>query len=359
MILQTLYKLDSVGRLRTWAMELEGGQYRTLSGLANGKQAISAWTTAIPKSKDTPEAQALFEVEAQYAHQLAREYHETADTVNQPKMIEPMLAKTYSGWPGKGYSQPKLDGMRCLMTAKGMFTREGQPITAVPHLFQEASKLFAENPDLILDGELYNHMLREDFPKLMSICRKVTPNAEELKKALVVQYHVYDLVDRTKKFEARWNLYSSLLEKLSSDFIIPVVSVYCDSRELADGHYGSVISYGYEGGIYRLDEVYELGRRSKFLLKRKEFLTEEFPVVKIEEGRGNWAGAAKRFTLRNRGGSEFGAGTRGSYATLKKLLEEGQPGPAAEATLRFFERTPDGVPRFPVVIDYHPSGRKD
>jgi len=28
-------------------------------------------------------------------------------------------------------------------------------------------------------------------------------------------------------------------------------------------------------------------------------------------------------------------------------------------TLRFFGRSPDGVPRFPVVIDYQPEGRND
>lgn len=159
-----LYKLDSTGRLRTWRMELDGGRYRTLAGLADGKQAESGWTTAFPKSKPTVEEQARFEVLAQYDHQLNREYHISADTVGTAKIIEPMLAKGYAGWPGSGYAQPKLDGIRCIMTATGMFTRQGQPITAVPHLHAAAEHLFGNDPDLIIDGELYNHDLRDDFP---------------------------------------------------------------------------------------------------------------------------------------------------------------------------------------------------
>ncbi len=110
--------------------------------------------------------------------------------------------------------------------------------------------------------------------------------------------------------------------------------------------------------MYRLDTAYELGRRSKSLLKRKEFITREFPVVAIEEGIGNWAGAAKRMTLRNDDGTTFGAGIRGSYSEGVKLLAE-TVGPNATATVRYFMLSPDGVPRFPVVIDYHPNGRKD
>ena len=35
---------------------------------------------------------------------------------------------------------------------------------------------------------------------------------------------------------------------------------------------------------------YEFDTRSKSLLKRKEFDTSEFRLLKIEEGEGNWAG---------------------------------------------------------------------
>jgi len=358
----TLYKLDSVGRLRTWRMQLdEAGRYRTLSGLADGKQAVSGWTTPVTKSKPTVKEQGEFEVRSQVKHQLDREYHLTADTVSQPKMIEPMLAKTYASWPGPGYSQPKLDGIRCIATAAGLFSRQGQPIIAVPHIHAALAPLFADDPDLILDGELYNHDLREDFGAISSIVRKKNPTREQLELAeRVMQYHVYDIVDAAMLYgDRKARLQHELgIGTIAPDTIIYVPAMRCDTAEEADKAYGEAVEQGYEGGMYRLDAPYELGRRSKNLLKRKQFITREFPLLRLEEGQGNWAGAAKRAVLRNDDGKEFGAGIRGSYAAGVKLLDLILTD-KAEATVRYFMLSPDGVPRFPVVIDIHPEGRKD
>jgi DNA ligase-1 len=357
-----LYKLDSLGKLRTWRMELlDDGRYATLAGLADGKQARSAYTTPVPASKPTQKEQGEFEVRSAYKHQLDREYHDSPDTVGTAKMVEPMLAKTYDKWPGIGYAQPKLDGIRCIMDANGMWTRQGQPITAVPHLHAYLAPLFEADPDLILDGELYNHDLREDFGAISSIVRKKNPTADDLVKAeAVMQYHVYDIVDPATSFVDRNKRLKDLLIPLQGWAVIVPTRV-CLTEAEADEAYGEFVSLGYEGGMYRLDKPYELGRRSKALLKRKDFITEEFPVVHIEEGNGNWAGAAKRFTLELPDGRHFGAGVRGSYAQMAELLKRYDPAavPQPVATLRYFMLSPDGVPRFPVVIDFHPFGRKD
>jgi ATP-dependent DNA ligase len=113
---------------------------------------------------------------------------------------------------------------------------------------------------------------------------------------------------------------------------------------------------GYEGQMVRQDGTYE-NKRSKNLLKRKEFITEEYEVVSVEVGQGNWDGYAKRFVLKLPNGNQFGSGVRGNQAQLKELWEaEVKP---TWATLRYFEMTPDGVPRFPVVIDYGVGERED
>jgi len=364
----TLYKLDSLGKLRTWRMERDGARYRTLAGLAGGKQAVSGWTTARAASCATDEDQAIFEVKAQYKHQLDREYHDSPDTVGTPKMIEPMLAKTYDKWPGPGYAQPKLDGIRCIADVNGLWTRQGQPITAVPHIHAALAPLFAADPDLVLDGELYNHDLREDFGAISSIVRKKNPSVEQLELAeKVMQYHVYDVVSMgDQPFHVRSNAYHDMLQTLDCGWMVPVMSRLALTQEEADLYYGEAVAAGYEGGMYRLDKPYEIGRRSKALLKRKEFLTEEFRVKAVEEGKGNWAGAAKRMVLFLNGDDQpedFGAGIRGSYPKGVQLLKDWNDHPewwpTATATVRFFMRSPDGVPRFPVVVDFHPEGRKD
>ena len=59
-----------------------------------------------------------------------------------------------------------------------------------------------------------------------------------------------------------------------------------------DKMYGEYTEAGYEGQMVRQNTAYEC-KRSKNLLKRKEFITEEFEVVNVEEGNGNWSGYAK------------------------------------------------------------------
>ena len=49
-----------------------------------------------------------------------------------------------------------------------------------------------------------------------------------------------------------------------------------------------------------------------------------------------------------------GAGIKGTRERAAVLLHEAWE----QATVRFFEYTPDGIPRFPVVIDFH-NGRVD
>ena len=108
--------------------------------------------------------------------------------------------------------------------------------------------------------------------------------------------------------------------------------------------------------MIRQDTPYEF-KRTKNLLKRKEFITEEYKVVEIQEGNGNWAGYAKRFILELTDGTQFSSGVRGSQDKLAELLKNKDN--VNWATCRYFELSNDGVPRFPVVIDYGAGERND
>ena len=80
-------------------------------------------------------------------------------------------------------------------------------------------------------------------------------------------------------------------------------------------------------------------------------------VNKIQEGNGNWAGYAKRFILELADGTQFSSGVRGSQSKLAELLKTKDS--VNWATCRYFELSNDGVPRFPVVIDYGTGTRQD
>ena len=85
-----------------------------------------------------------------------------------------MLAHKYN--PDKAdypaYIQPKLDGVRCLFTKDGAFSRAGNQFMNVEHIEKDLKPVFNKYPNLILDGELYNHGLKDDFNKIISLVKK-------------------------------------------------------------------------------------------------------------------------------------------------------------------------------------------
>lgn len=371
-ILPPLYKRDTTGGIRVWRLELDEdlGKYRTLSGTLDGKMAESGWTHAVPKNvgrsnETTASSQAHAEASAEYTKKLDRGYfHDVAD-VDRVEFVKPMLAQDWAKvkvQPTSGFAQPKLDGIRCIARADGLRTRTGQPITAVPHILEALAPVFALDPDAVLDGELYNHDFKDDFNQITSAVRKQKPTAAELAHAAsVIQYHMYDQVSRDS-FDDRVLgglgdlMYRAFPGLTTPDCLHLVPTEKFTSLEKLDELYGKWLEDGYEGQMIRNDGPYEAGKRSKNLLKRKEFITAEFPVVAVEEGIGNWSGAAKKFRLTLPTGVEFGAGVRGKKGTLEALLI----GPKPDwATVRYFTPTPDGIPRFPVVTDWGFGVRKD
>ena len=155
-------------------------------------------------------------------------------------------------------------------------------------------------------------------------------------------------------FEGRYEILRTHLNY--SKAIQLVETIWCSNQEELDSKYSEYTEKGYEGQIIRLDTDYE-NKRTKNLLKRKEFITEEFEVISVLEGAGNWSGYAKRFILKDLKGQEFGSGIRGKQDQMKELWENGKT--PSWATCRYFNLTPDGIPRFPVVIDYGFEKRND
>ena len=87
-------------------------------------------------------------------------------------MIQPMLAykvgkKEINYSSNTVFLQPKLDGVRCVITKDGCYTRTGNQWLNVAHIEAALAPFFKEFPDKVLDGELYNHGLKNDFEKIM------------------------------------------------------------------------------------------------------------------------------------------------------------------------------------------------
>jgi len=368
----TLYKRDSKGKIREWMMQIEvvgpKAAHRTVSGLQDGKKVESGWkevfTTNEGRSNERlPFDQAVFEVEAKYKDQRDKDGYvlELKDVDKVRTKFDPMLADSYDkrgvDFARKVYAQPKLDGIRCIARADGLWTRSGKPIVSCPHIIEDLEPFFRDFPDVVLDGELYNDELKDDFNKITSLVRKTKPKREDLEEcAELVQYHVYDAFDPNQPERTFLDRYVNFVSIFELTPVTKVPTSEVGSPEMLDQMYGTWLKAGYEGQMIRYDTPYE-NKRSKNLLKRKEFITEEFPVVEIEQGEGNWAGYIKIFYVEFEPGRVCGAGVRGDQATLKALFESRKK--PDWATVRFFTPTPDGVPRFPVVIDWGYGERAD
>lgn len=373
--LDALYKRDTKGKLRIWEVEygetdIAGSELhsnagtRTVSGLVDGQKVTSGWNMSLPKNvgkvnETTSLTQAKAEAYAMWDKKAEKEYFKDVKEVDTYDKFKPMLAHDYTKTKvpvTQGWVQPKLDGIRCVVNKDGMWTRSGKAINSCPHIWESLQGFMEQNPHYILDGELYNHELKADFNKIISLVRKTKSTPADIEEAKsLVEYHVYDMFDKSapdmnfinRVKQAYW---------AKNEFVKIVTTDYCDTQEELDELYSEYMLNGYEGQMVRQDGTYE-NKRSKNLLKRKEFITEEYEVVSVEVGQGNWDGYAKRFVLKLPNGNQFGSGVRGNQAQLKELWEaEVKP---TWATLRYFEMTPDGVPRFPVVIDYGVGERED
>lgn len=359
----SLYKTDTKGNLRIWYVERQDSEYRMWDGLLDGKIKASIWRAAeatnVGKANERNAfQQAEFEIDALYKKKLEVDYHtSTASALDGGAHIfEPMLAEKYKKF-SPGYVQPKLDGFRCIVNRDGMWSRTGKPFVSSPHILEQLAAVFETHPDLILDGELYNHELRDNFDEIQSLITvkgdKSLTDEHYAKTREMVQYHVYDVPSHPGTFVERWLFLQKIVGDTGLPSIISVDTQRVFEEAHADDAHALFIGQGFEGSIWRADTKYE-NKRTKNLLKRKEFVDEEFEVVEIQEGKGNWSGVAKSVLCRLPDGRTFGAGIKGSRERAASLLLEGHK----VVTVTYFQRTPDGIPRFPIATKFHGEKRE-
>jgi DNA ligase-1 len=252
------------------------------------------------------------------------------------------------------YCQPKLDGARCAGRPNGLWSRKGKPWVATPHIEKEVSKLLVEWPNLVLDGELYNHDFHDDFNGIISIIKKQKPTSEDLAKSeKYAQYHVYDcqfldLPDLT--FKQRQDKLRAILEAQGMEYIVLVDTKLVTNEAEMDQFHEACMEAGYEGSMVRTDTKYE-NKRTKALLKRKQFIDAEFELVDVEEGVGNAAGMAYKVVVKGApitGSSR--AGMRGNAAFRKDLFINKAKYIGKQVTVRYQNLTPDGKLRIGIML---------
>lgn len=351
MELKTLYSRSVKGKINEFVIEIEDDKYRTITGFTDGIKTTSQWTVCKAKSYCTAEEQALKEATAIHRKKKETGSFENIKDIDNEIHFEPMLAHKWEDQKDKikfpVYSQPKLDGIRCIVKKDGMWSRNGKKIVSAPHIFDAIEHLFKADPNLIFDGELYADKFANDFNAICSLVKKTKPTWADLNEAKdKIQYHIYDLPSNDDTFVKR---YKKLTNMSLPQCCILVKTEQLDNLNDVNAYYEDYMSAGYEGQMIRLDSKYE-NKRSKSLLKHKSFIDEEYIILDVEEGGGNKTGMVGSFVFKTKEGKTFNSSPKFNWEECIKMWNNRKNLIGKTATVKYFNLTPDGVPRFPYVI---------
>jgi len=273
------------------------------------------------------------------------------------------------------FIQPKLDGVRCIIQSehneyyneKGehiialgvkAYSRTGKEWKNINHILEQLKPFFQKHPHVILDGELYNHDLRDNFEKIISLVRKTKPTDEDRQEASkLTQFHCYDIIDEKLPFDQRIEfLNQSLMLLGDSIHTVDTVDIFSENQALRDHKIN--LSNGYEGSIVRTNDTYQC-KRSHNLRKFKDFKDAEATIIGFEEGKGKRKGTLGKFVMRDDNDVVFGCppGKGYNYKDMKRLLQRAKyyVDHKATATFTYFERTKAGSyrhPLFKTIRDY-------
>ncbi len=276
---------------------------------------------------------------------------------------KPMLAYPVSDKPinydDKIFMQPKLDGVRCLIQYdKGKVTaysRTGKEWKNIHHITSSLEKWFQSNQTTVLDGELYNHDLRDDFETIISLVRRQTPDdIDMLESRDLVQFHCYDVIHPdNSKFEDR-NRFVKYCVEQSSPYVHIVNSLLCASDEDAKEIHAVNLACGFEGSILRTNDVYHQ-KRTHSLRKFKDFSDAEATITGFVEGKGKRVGTIGKFLAVDADGNEFGMPVMDNFKYLQDNFKKMQGFIGKIATFTYFERTKANSYRHPLfkcIRDY-------
>lgn len=221
------------------------------------------------------------------------------------------------------YVQPKLDGVRLLVSKDGCFSRTGKPVSGVEHLSKGLKK------GEWLDGECYDpDMSFEDITSAF----KTNPTS--------LKFYVFDYFDTNQPD-------LPFTERMKR---VTVETQLVHNKSDVKKYHDKFVEQGHEGVMIRdAKSTYEVGKRSNYLLKYKEFQTEEYEIVGAKTGHGRDADAVV-WVCKTQDGQDFTVRPEGTIAQREEHYKNYKKYLGKMLTVRFQNLTTLGVPRFPVGV---------
>ena len=247
--------------------------------------------------------------------------------------IFPMAVHEYSKHKSKikypCFAQYKLDGIRLIAKydietdTVTLLSRRLNTIFGFENVKDDLKYIFKLNPNIIIDGELYNHNL-----SLQEISGIVRHQDTELAEKKDLFFYVFDYIDLYNKvtFEERINNLEKIFKKVKKLDSIKLLDTYVINNE-QDGNklFNKALKEKYEGIIYKnTDALYQYSTiketRTYEMLKRKNSHSAEYKIVGFEGGKGKDLNAIT-FILETPEGYTFHAVPNMPLATRKEMFK--------------------------------------
>jgi DNA ligase-1 len=354
----TLYKRDAKGALQVWTIHdvLEGILIEW--GQEGGSMQTETEEIFEGKQSRTTEEQILSRissrVEKKLDHGYVRDRNQalTTKAVNRLGLAKPMLAMPLDKVGIRTINldacllQFKYDGHRCLIHRASQdewiaYSRNGKPIPSIIEIMDEIKQL--DMPvGFTLDGELYQH--GTSLQRITSLVKRRQPGTARL------AYVVYDAIPVAPwVFSKRFKLLYQLLFPQNLLNIIIAPTVQCPPRDDIQTALERAINLGYEGLIIRRDSAkYEDGKRSKSLIKVKQFDDDEFIVLDIEPSR---VGLGVLLCL-TKDGKQFSTPAPGNFQQRELVLIQKQQYIGRHIRVKYAGWTDEGKPFHPIAMGW-------
>lgn len=351
-----LYHETETHKIIEWAISVQWIEHIptivTVFGYNDGKKQTTMLKILHGKNigrsnQTTPYEQALSEAKSKWEKKQLENYRQN---VNDTIQLLPMLAHKYVDhkhkivWPA--YGQSKLNGVRCLAFIENdkvsYISRKGKAYETFSHWDNDLKNLFPSGT--ILDGEAFNPNL--GFQEIIRRVKRVKTSRLNIEDD-PLQYWIYDVVLPTVRYDERLEF----LEKREDTNYIKIVPTYLLESEvqLKRYHQRNLID-GYEGTMIRSRHgMYKPDCRSYDLLKYKDFLDEEFEIIGGRSAQGRDEGTVV-FECATSTGQSFNVRPKGTWDQRKDYFDNIEKYVGQMLTVRFQEKSEDGVPIFPVGL---------
>lgn len=339
-----LYKRDASGGIRVWTISaidftivirygmIDGAMQEVYEDVCEGKGNRDEYEQLMSRINSRINKQ----IDRGYVYDIRKVGGKSSNKLGFPK---PMLAQNLKSVSKQinfksAFIQRKYDGNRCLIikTQNGLiaYSRNGKIVNTINHILDDIDIPL----DVILDGELYCHGV-----PLQTIVSWIKRKQENNKR---IKYHIYDTICELP-FSQRYRMLQGfnfgnnikLVETYPIQDIGEAMSLFKEFR-----------TEGYEGAMLRWGDLgYEDDKRSKSLVKIKDWEDDEFYVVDIHPSKDGW-GILECLT---KNGQTFRTSAPGSIPEKLEVYKNRSNYFGKYVTIEYAYMTKDKIPFHPIA----------